>query len=106
MSKKLISFLLTELVIVRILCQGKIKNETPCGTVLEVPVRKLLTMFHQKDAVCPCCGQTFQVFEKTGTGKDPFAPFANALTALADIDDRVKLEFVIPDSDLSGPDKK
>jgi endogenous inhibitor of DNA gyrase (YacG/DUF329 family) len=101
MSKKLLSFLLTELAIVRIICQGKIRQdgkEQPCQAVLEVPIPKLLTMFQQKTASCPCCGQDFQVFEKVGTGKDPFAPFASSLLALADLNKKVSIEFVIPDT--------
>ena len=108
MSKKLISFFLAELAIVRIVCNGKVKvdgKEAPCGAVLEVPIRKLTTMFQQKQACCPCCGEDFQVFEKTGTGKDPFAPFASAFLALAEIHKRVNLEFVIPDPDSTKTDK-
>jgi hypothetical protein len=91
MSKELLSIFLDELATVRIVCQ-----KSDCGAVTEVPLASLAKLFAiPKEPVCPHCGQDFRIYQKAGTGVNPFPALAEAVANLLAIDGRVKLEFAI-----------
>jgi hypothetical protein len=85
MSEKLIRFLLSELKTVRVLCQ-----HPNCNTVVEVSVEDLPTKY--QGAICPLCRNTIQAPQYNN-----LVTLGTALRGLASSEDRVKVEFVIPD---------
>jgi hypothetical protein len=94
MSRELLAFLLSELQIVRMVCQGK-RNNGPCGHVIELPLEQLGTFFNQVSG-CPFCKTPFGVFSGgPSTMEDPFGPLAKAIADLRSIGGRIQLEFVL-----------
>jgi hypothetical protein len=87
MSKKLLAFLLSELKIVRIVCQNQ-----ACQTVVEMP----LDVFEKGIADPLRCKFCNQEFNPTHAGTPPLAAFAAAIQALRGLKNVVDLEFVLP----------
>lgn len=83
MSKHLLSFLLSELTIVRVVCQK-------CKSVVELPIGNLGTRFG--DATCRICKREFTSPEKVKA----LLALDLAIAAIQEFKDNVELEFVIP----------
>jgi hypothetical protein len=85
MSKRLLSFFLSELQTIRIHCPN-----ASCGGVVELPIKQLAT--HRKGIVaCPVCGTASPLNNKN------LIQIGLELEALAKAN--VDVEFVLPDTD-------
>jgi hypothetical protein len=84
MSEKLLKFLASELMGVRVHCPNK-----KCGTVVELSLKRLEKGL--EDADCPACGTLFD-----GQG---LKRLGEALHGFADPKAGLKVEFVIPAKD-------
>ena len=88
MSKKLLSFLLSELNIVRVRCQG----EKCGGTVVEIPLHLLAEKYNA--GKCPVCGHIVQFAQS-----NHLADLAAAIKGLQGNSDRVQIEFIVPEKE-------
>jgi len=96
MSRHLLTFLLSELQIVRVLCKRK-----GCGVITELALDALARK--HEDGRCRGCGDTLV----TGGDDGPFALLVRAVRELHDRRDQLDLEFVLPDPPRqAGPDKQ
>ena len=84
MSKHLLSFLLSELKTVRILCQ----NEA-CRAILEMPISEVARFV--SGGQCPFCQRQFRV-----VNENTLVTLAEAIKNLQSIKDKVQVEFVLP----------
>ncbi len=84
MSKKLFSFMLGELSIVRLIC-----NQPKCGAIAEMPIARLVRAASVK---CPCCQMPYED-ENDG----PLKMLGKAIHQLKQQKD-VDVEFVLPDT--------
>ena len=101
MSEKLLSFFLSELATVRVVCRG-VKAGTPCGAVVEMPLARLKDAFLSVGVAaweCPFCRTPFHLHLPNGNPRDPFTPLVNAILDLENIKDRVEIQFIIPGKD-------
>lgn len=99
MSRKLLAFLLSELKIVRLICQGK-RDGKPCGAVIEVPLDNLGSVFINGDNCrCKVCSEEFAVHDQGGNRHDAFKRLAEVVTAIKAVREHVEVEFVLPDTD-------
>jgi hypothetical protein len=89
MSKKLLSFFLDELKIIRVTCQSHV-----CGATVEAPIEKAEGIF---SGVCPVCKKSY--FGKVVSS--PISMLAKIICEIAAAKDDIKIEFVIPDTDSS-----
>ena len=89
MSEHLLRFLVSELKLVRVRCKGP-----TCGMTFEMPVKALVGRFPQSK--CPLCGHMFQW--KTVAEGDPLTDLAVAILRLAGDEDKVEVQFVLPES--------
>jgi hypothetical protein len=94
MSKHLLSFLLTELSTVRIICKGP--KDKPCGAVVEVPLEKLSTYFQNTERKCPYCENIIAISDQRGNSRDAFGPFRDAVENLKQCSENFEVEFIIP----------
>ncbi len=88
MSKKLLSFLLSELQTARVVCKA-------CGVIVELPLAKLTDGGRGFARKCVSCNADF---DPAGNGA-AIAKLAVALTDLQKLASLVDLEFVIPAAD-------
>ena len=89
MSKKLLTFLLSELTTVRVICR-----HAGCGAITEVPIDALQTMLGNE---CPVCRTRFLAQAPPHVQQATFADLAKAINGIAANKDRVEIEFVLPD---------
>lgn len=90
MSKHLLSFLLSELKTLRVICK-----QPGCGFVVEVGLERFLA--NQSAFVqCRFCGKEF---EGSTTGSLPLAQFATAIRAMSNAAERVDLEFILQEQE-------
>jgi hypothetical protein len=82
MSKHLLSFLLSELTTVRVICKG-------CGVIVELPIHDLGTRF--REAKCPLCNRELLARDD----EDALRNLDNAILAIKKFTDRVEIEFVM-----------
>jgi hypothetical protein len=105
MSEKLFKFLLSEITLLRLRCRNAV-----CGGVSEMPIGKVGELL--KRGHCPFCNQPFHdkadwlsSFNQLTTGSmSAVAIFAECLKLLKAINDRVEIEFVLPDKSESETD--
>ena len=88
MSKKLLSFLLSELKTVRVICKRLLPGDKPCGGIVEVTIERLGKM-----TKCPLCNGDLVV----NGGSQRLFNFAHVVRELLDDSPLFQLEFVIPD---------
>jgi hypothetical protein len=84
-SKELLTFLLSELNIVRVICQSP-----HCGAVIEVRTDNLYKTF--QECACPVCKASFT---PDRGAENPFRLLALALDTFSKITRQVDLEFVL-----------
>lgn len=100
MSRKLLAFLLSELEIVRLICQ-----RPGCKGVTEITIEKMGERFDvQAVPECPLCGGKF-----TGIpgGYDNYlVRLSKAIKGLRNSAESVQVEFVLPDSSTDVMEKK
>lgn len=85
MSKKLFSFMVGELMVVRLICKSK-----KCGVITEVSADKLHSISRLQ---CPNCNEDF-----ARDNNDPIVKLGAVLRQLRE-DSRVGVEFVLPVED-------
>ncbi len=96
MSEKLFKFLLSEITLIRLRCKF-------CGGVSEMSIERLGDLL--KAGKCPFCPQQFHdkqdwlssFTQATSTSTSAVAVFAECLKLLKIINDRVEIEFSLPD---------
>jgi hypothetical protein len=86
MSRKLFTFLLTELKTIRVIC-------SQCGTVVEQPIDVLARQGKDKVLNCKFCHQDFNP-QHQDVG--PLLTFAQALQKMQELGKVVGVEFVVP----------
>lgn len=86
MSERIWRFFLNELATIRIHCQA-------CSGVIEWPIEKARSSFAQKNH-CPLC---LEEFGGPDNGPPPLHELAKAMEWLKRTEDRVKVEFILPD---------
>jgi len=91
MSRKLLAFLVSELSIVRIICQTE-----GCGLVIELPVAECLQSGNLPMTTCPKCCKPIGASTPDGTVQNAVAPLAKAILDLQKIEKRVQVELVLP----------
>jgi hypothetical protein len=84
MSKRLLSFFLGELEIIRIHC-----GSSTCGGVIEFPTKQLASL-KRTDQVCPACGAQFRLSNST------LIQLGLDIEALQKAN--MEIEFVLPDN--------
>lgn len=87
MSRRLLTFLLSELSVVRVIC----KNPA-CGGVVELPLANLAAKLHVP--TCKLCGLEFL----PAAIANPFVALGKAVQDLQRHADRCDVEFVLPDA--------
>ena len=87
MSKHLLTFLLSEVKSLRIICKGK-----DCGVVLEVPLDGIGSLANM---VCPKCKQPFYVHPANMQAVNAFLPLAQAIAIIKS--SGVDIEFSLPE---------
>ena len=96
MSKKLLSFLLSELSTIRLIC----KNQG-CGAVAEMSLQDLATLTHaggKATDLCAFCGQPFSLKSRQAApAPAPLWQLAQAVAQMRYIESLVDVEFVLPD---------
>ncbi len=88
MSRKLFAFAVTELHVIRLVCQ-----KPDCGVVNEMTVQKLLG----GSKGCVACGTPFSCPAPPLPGLDPFQTLAKSLLAIQSMQKQVEAEFILPD---------
>lgn len=86
MTKKLFSFLVSELKTVRVICKNRV-----CGAITELPVEQVERVF--QDPKCPVCGMHLS------GGEGGLALLGSALRILGASKDKVEVEFAVPVAD-------
>lgn len=94
MSKQHLELFLKELLAIRIACKGT-RDGRPCSAVIEIPLDTLGGFFPVDACKCPWCGQSFYPAAEGAQVKNPFNPLAEALRALASIQDKASVTFVV-----------
>jgi hypothetical protein len=87
MSERQLKFFLSELQVVRVLCQGR--NGVGCAGVVELPIDRLAERY--RDQKCPLCGADIP-----NSSPNYLEMLGNALVGLRG-NRGLKLEFVLPD---------
>ncbi len=93
MSEKILKFLLTELVAVRLKCKSK-----ACGGVFELPIDKLEDRFRR--LACPLCGNIIRKDDQTQED-ELFSMLGQVVRRFKEghIKDKIEVELVLPDKD-------
>lgn len=89
MPEQIMKILLEELKIARLVCQTK-----DCGTVIELPLAKLNGL----PTRCPSCNMDFFNPRSDKNQADYVKELFVALHHLTFVNDRVKIEFILPES--------
>lgn len=87
MSKKLLTFLLSEVRAVRVICQ-----KPGCDGAAEVSLDRMKTLF--ANPYCPICGGPFQGFP---VASNPLVHLAKAMLDMQTHAGIAQVEFVLPD---------
>jgi hypothetical protein len=87
-SRNLLAFLVNELKTVRVICRN-----TKCkGSVIEMEIAKLGEKY--SDPICPMCGSQLA----SSSQFNPLVKLSQAIVALSG-EDRVQIEFILPEND-------
>lgn len=102
MSKRLWSFMLSELRIVRIICKNKPKDpasgkDRECGVVTELPADQLSAKFGGDPAYCPHCRLWLCQGAPSRNGQNALTFLAYAIAEAQKPDAKFDVEFVLPD---------